>query len=441
MESAPTKPNIVFLFADQLQAFALGCMGNRDILTPNLDALAADGLMLRQAYSDSPVCTPYRGCLMTGLYPSQSGIRNNGDGFSPDTRCLPHALEEAGYRTGYVGKWHLGGGGNRPIPRELQAGFHYFEGYQCYNSFIDQIRFYDQDGGERQFKGHRTTVTTDLAIEMLERIGQEPFALFVSYQNPHYPIEPDPAFTALYARATLETRPNIDPDTEPFTPTFSPRSPRPFERDPNYQRYGGNLAEFQRLYYALVTQLDHEVGRLIRHLKAEGLYDNSLILFTSDHGEMMGSHGRMNKGLPHEESCRVPLIAHIPSLPEDRRGRIEDSPVSAGIDIWPTLLDFAGHEERQPLAGHSWRQLALGEAAGHPPVFAEHPWPGEREKSWLMVREGEWKLVMDRDDLTPHSLFHLGDDPFELHDRLKTEPEVSAHLLELARGWRERVGL
>lgn len=433
-------PHIVFLFADQLQAFALGCMGNPDIITPHLDALAADGLLFRHAYSDSPVCTPYRGCLMTGRYPSQSGIRNNGDAFAPDERCLPHALEAAGYATGYVGKWHLGGGGNRPIPRELQAGFHQFLGYQCYNSFVDQVCFYDEEGREYQYHQHRTTVTTNLAMEMVDRIGEEPFALFVSYQNPHYPIEPDPAFAALYARADLQTRPNVDPATEPFTPTFSPRSPRPFERDPNYQRYGGDLAEFQRLYYALVTQLDHEVGRLIRHLKAKGLYDNSLILFTSDHGEMMGSHGRMNKGVPHEESCRVPLIFHAPGIADDKRGRIEERPVSAGIDIWPTLLDFAGHTDPKQVSGTSWKALAFGERIDHPPIFAEHPWPGERDRTWLMVRDGDWKLVLDRDDLTPHSLYHLGEDPFEMHNRLGTDREPLERLSELARDWRETMG-
>ena len=138
-----SKPNFVFLFADQLQAFALGCMGNEHIHTPNLDALAADGVLFRNAYSDSPVCTPYRGCLVTGLYPSQSGIRTNSDAIPEGEHCIGHSLNDAGYATSYVGKWHLGGAGNRPIAPDNRGGFRHFLGYQCYNSFIDNVCFYE----------------------------------------------------------------------------------------------------------------------------------------------------------------------------------------------------------------------------------------------------------------------------------------------------------
>lgn len=433
-------PNILFLFADQLQAFALGCMGNDDIHTPNLDALAADGVLFRNAYSDSPVCTPYRGCLVTGLYPSQSGIRNNAASIRPDERCIGHGLKDAGYRASYIGKWHLGATGNVPIEPDNRAGFEEFIGYQCYNSFIDEVLFFDEEGSERRFtERHRTAATTDLAIERLARFGDDPFALFVSYQNPHYPIEPDPAFAALYAQTDLEIRPNVDPQTPPFTPTFSPRSPRPVERDPNFQRYGRSLKEFQRLYYGLVSQLDHEIGRLIRRLKSHGLYEKTLILFTSDHGEMMGSHGKMNKGLPDEESCRVPLIARLPG---GRRGVVEETPVSAGIDIWPTLAEAAGYAESKTLSGTSWLPaLREDTTLERGPVFAEHPWPGkQREGTWLMVRHGNWKMVVDRDSLEVESVFDLADDPYEMRDRKGDVPEAVAEELRTAlEGWHRMV--
>lgn len=445
-----TPPNIAFLFADQLQAFALRCMGNRDIHTPNLDALAADGVLFRQAYSDSPVCTPYRGCLMTGLYPTQSGIRNNENGPRPGERCLAHGLRDAGYVTSYVGKWHLHASGNVPIAPEHRAGFEHFVGYQCYNSFIDNVTFFDEAGEPRTYPCHRTIATTDLAIKRLAAIQDQerPFALFVSYQNPHYPIEPDPAFAALYAQAKLQTRPNVDLATSPFTPTYSPFSPRPIERDPNFQRYGRDLREFHRLYYALVTQLDHEIGRFIRYLKNHDLYDQTLIIFTSDHGEMMGSHGHMNKGLPHEESARVPLIAR---LPEGQRGGLVDTPVSAGIDIWPTLAAAAGYNEGKALAGHSWLEFLQPEnPANSPtrtaPVFAEHPWPGHLKDAmpgpaWAMVREGDWKLVADRETLQPISLHHLAQDPGELTNLIDSHHEKINELTRHLRSWQEKVGL
>jgi len=431
--------NILYLFADQLQAFTLGCMGNRHIHTPNLDALAADGVLFRNTYSDSPVCTPFRGCLMTGQYPTQSGITGNGDGIRRGQRCIGHSLNDAGYRTSYVGKWHLGATGNVPIPPEGRAGFTDFIGYQCYNSFIDNVCFYDEKGTERRFEKHRTNATTDLAIERLKKIQDDPFALFISYQNPHYPVEPNPEFAALYARADLPARENVDPETNPFTATWSPHSPRPVERDPNFQRYGRSLGEFRRLYYAMVAQLDHEVGRLIRYLKNQDLYEETLIIFTSDHGEMLGSHGRMNKGSPDEESARVPMIARAPS---GLRGQIVDTPVSAGIDIWPTLVDCAGYDESSPLSGHSWKAALYEESPlVRPPVIAEHPWPSgpHQGRSWVMVRDGDWKLVADKESLEVITIHNLAEDPCELHDLAGDAPDnVKASLLQHLKVWKEK---
>ncbi len=435
------KPNLIYLFADQMQAYGLGCMGNQHIRTPNLDALAADGVLFRQAYSDSPVCTPFRGCLMTGLYASQTGIIRNGDGIPAGQRCLAHSLNDAGYSTHYVGKWHLGGNGNRAVEEDQRGGFTHFTGYQCHNSFVDGVQFFAEEGELREFEKHRTIATTDLAIEQIKAARGKPFACFVSYQNPHYPLEPDPAFEAMYANADLPARDNVQADTPPFTPTYSPYSPRPVERDPNYQRYGRDLLEFRRLYYAMITQLDHEVGRLIRFLKRENLYDSSAIVFTSDHGEMMGSHGYMNKGLPQEESVRVPLIARAP---EGARGKVVETPVSAGIDIWPTFLNLAGGQEETPLSGHSWKAaLEEGTEFQRPPVFAEHPWrPDIHEgKTWVMVRDQDWKMVAVKDSLEVDSIFNLAEDPCELTNLAEKAPEdVRSRLLQHLQQWKELVG-
>lgn len=433
------KPNLIYLFADQMQACALGCMGNEHIRTPNLDALAADGVLFRHAYSDSPVCTPFRGCLMTGLYSSQTGIIRNGDGIPMGQRCIAHSLNDAGYSTHYVGKWHLGASGNRAVEAEQRGGFTHFTGYQCHNSFRDGVRFFDEAGDVRDFEKHRTIATTDLAIEQIKAAKDNSFACFVSYQNPHYPLEPDPAFEAMYANAELPFRANVQTETPPFTPTFSPPSPRPVERDPNYQRYGRDLVEFQRLYYAMITQLDYEIGRLIRFLKSEDLYESSVIVFTSDHGEMMGSHGFMNKGLPFEESVRVPLIAR---MPEGARGKVVETPVSAGIDIWPTFLELSGHQEDTPLAGHSWKEaLEEGTSFERPPVFAEHPWgPDIHEgKTWVMVRDEDWKMVVEKDSLDVDSIYHLAEDPCELTNLVGTAPaDVSSRLLQRLQEWKEQ---
>lgn len=439
-EAAPIseKPNILFVFADQLQAFALGCMENPLVLTPNLDALAADGVLFRNAYSDSPVCTPHRGCLMTGRYPAQSGIRWNNDPIPQGERCLGHSLSDAGYATSYVGKWHLGASGNIPIEPDNRGGFERFTGYQCYNSFIDNVCFFDEEGTCRRFECHRTQATTDLALERMEAIKDCPFAQFVSYQNPHYPLEPSPEFAALYRNAEIPVRPNHQP-CEVYTPTGSPPSPKPKEADPNYQRYGGSYQEFMRCYYAMVTQLDHEFGRLVRWLRNRGLYEKTLIIFSSDHGENACSHGLMNKGDWWEESARVPLIVRAPG---GLRGHCVEAPVSAGVDVWPTLVDFAGYAEEKELSGTSWKGLAVDAGATRTePVFSEFPLIHQEDHNfWVMVREGDWKLIARQEGLEPLGLYNLRDDPYELNDLKEDTVHIAtrARLLDHLRGWLDR---
>ena len=253
---------------------------------------------------------------MTGRYATATGVTGNANRLPIGLPTLADRLGEAGYRTSYVGKWHLGGKGNDAVPPELRGGFAEFIGYQCYNDYLDQVWFFDEDGHKIVGEGHRTEVTTDLALQRLEGLKRrgEPFALFVSYQNPHYPVQPSPNCEALYRGRSITRRPNTV-DVEPYTPTFSPPSPKPPERDPNFQKYGGDLDEYLRLYYAMVTQLDANVGRFLRALDQLGLSEETVVIFTSDHGDMQGSHGKTQQGSSMEESSRIPLIVRAPAAP------------------------------------------------------------------------------------------------------------------------------
>ena len=395
--------NLLFVFADQMHAFALGCMGTSDIHTPNLDRLASQGTLFRHAYSNAPVCSPFRVCLFSGLYGSQiNGLRNRA--LIPEhLPTLPQRLNEGGYRTSYVGKWHIGDSGNKPIPENLRAGFADFIGYQCYNDFLDEVCFYDEAGTEHRYDGHRTDVTTDVALERLRGLAGNPFALFVSYQNPHYPVQPSPEYEAMYVGKTIARRPNSR-DVEPYTKTFSPPSPQPFERDPNFRKYGGNLDEYLRLYYAMVTQLDANVGRLLAELERFGLADDTAVVFTSDHGDMQGSHGLTNKAYAWEESAGIPLVIRVPG---GRPGSVCDGLVT-GIDFLPTALEWAGLPPEPTSEGRSIAAAARGdEQALDGPVFSEM-------ERWCMVRRGSYKLVADGDAVTPADLYNLDDDPYEM---------------------------
>ena len=232
----------------------------------------------------------------------------------------------------------------------------------------------------------------------------------------------------------ITLRPNVQPPDSVFTPTYSPPSPQPVEGDPNFHRYGRSIEDFWRYYAAMVTQLDHEVGRLLADLRHLGRHEDTLIIITSDHGEMGGSHGRMNKGVWHEESVRVPMIVASPGSPA---GVAIDTPVSAGVDILPTFLDWIGADPAPHASGESLVAMVdAGTDGEHGPVFSEM---GGGE-GWAMVRDGDRKYVASRETGEPIALHELGDDPYELDDRLGrsgAEDGLRATLDD----WRRRVGL
>jgi arylsulfatase A-like enzyme len=431
------RRSVLFILADQLQAFALGCTGHPEIRTPNLDALAAGGALFRNAYVEFPVCTQYRGVLMTGRYGAETGITSFLQGPAPGTRCLADTLNDHGLWTSYVGKWHLYEFYDMAVRAEQRCGFRRFVGYQSHNDYLDGIRFWDEDEVCREFiGGHRTRATADIAIERLREIpADRDFGLFVSFLSPHYPLQPDPAFEAMYRGVEISLRDNVTRPEQVFTPTYSPASPQPIETDPNYHRYGTSLGLFWQQYAAMVTQLDHEVGRILRELRSQGRDDETLVVFTSDHGEMGGSHGAMNKGRWEEESSRVPLLVRAPGAPISTA---IDTPVAAGVDILPTLLDWLD-APREPMASGAsiMPMVRSGTNQLHHPVFSEMAGGYD----WAMVRDGDWKYVASRDSGEAIALHNLAEDPFEVDNRLADDPAVRIGLQECLDEWRSSVGL
>lgn len=426
--------NIVLIFADQMHKYALG-RESGFVRTPNLDRLGMEGVTFRNCYSNNPVCTPYRGVLFTGLYSSRCHVTENVHGLPPDVCTMADAFNAAGYETSFVGKWHLGGEGNRIIPEDLRGGFRHFIGYQCYNGFYKDVHFYNEQNEERVFDEHRTDVTTRYAVERLKMLHQagKPFLQVVGYQAPHYPEQPAPEFERLYQGMEIPVTPDFQ-DVEPYTPTFSPRSPRPFEDCPDYRRYGGNMQEYLRLYYGMVSQVDAGVGKILDCLDELGVREDTVVLFTSDHGDMQGSHGMVNKCTPYEKSCGTPLILSVPGGKTDR---VCDTPVS-GIDLYPTLLECAGLPMRSHLQGSSLAPVTFGgDLGGHPPVIAENynhylKLDGSGEGiNWKMIRDERYKLTINADTGEPVLLFDMSDDPYELNN-LVDEKTCSGLVNDLA---------
>jgi arylsulfatase A-like enzyme len=436
--------NILFVFADQMHGFAMGCMGDPNVKTPNLDRLAAAGTLFRNTYSCYPVCTPFRAILMTGRYSHQTGVVENAMSVPLNERTLAASLNDGGYHTSYVGKWHLGGKDNIAVLPQLRAGFTDFIGYQCYNDFLDDVWFFDEKGEKRDCKKHRTDATTDIAIERLKKIKDKKFAMFVSYQNPHYPEQPLKEFEDMYAGLKITCRPNCQ-DIDPYTRTFSP--PRTADNDPMYKKYNKSLDTYLKLYYGMITQLDYNVGRLMNKLQEFGIADKTVVIFTSDHGDMQGSHGLKNKNVFYEESVRVPLIVKVPGGP---KGIVSDE-LASSVDLYPSILAYAGLPKEKTTEGLSFVPITAGKKprlrSGADAVFSEGgdvpiSEGGPGRKRWFMVREGRYKLAVRQDDFEPTHLFDLENDPYEMKNLLEDKEnhsKIAEKLQKRIKYWHENI--
>jgi len=320
-----SRPNLVFVFSDQHSSDMLGCYGNRDIHTPSLDRFAAAGVRFDHGISNSPVCTPYRGILLSGQHPLRTGALAN------DIRMLPgggshfgEVLRDAGYRTGYFGKWHLyGGDRERGVPPgPFRYGFdHEFLTNNCTLVFDAARAFYwSQDGRDRLHYGDwEPDAQARQAIEFIDRNADRPFALFLSWHPPHNWGRAHEGYDApqdlldLYDPATLTLRPTVED-----TPAVR-------------RAYQGHMA--------MISGLDRAFGRLLEALERHGLADDTIVVFTSDHGDMLGSYGwQANKGRAESLSCRVPLVLRWPAgLPPGRSDLLVGT-----FDLMPTLLGLMG---------------------------------------------------------------------------------------------------
>ena len=237
-----------------------------------------------------PSLYPFRINFLTGIYSHQTRSYNNHAKIPSKRTTLADEFNRTGYQTSYVGKWHIGGTGNKPIPQTLRGGFANFLDFNAHNGYLNNVSFYDEQNQEHRFDRHCTEVTTDIAIERLEKIKDQHYFMCVSYQAPHYPVEPLQEYEELYGDSIIQRRPNSK-DIDPYTITHSPPSPIPKTLDPNFKKYGRNLNEYLRLYYAMITQIDANIGRSLEALDKWGLREKTVIVFASDHGDMQGHMG------------------------------------------------------------------------------------------------------------------------------------------------------
>ena len=316
---AAARPNLVFVFSDQQSFDMLGCAGNKDIITPNLDKFAAQGVRFTQCISSSPVCTPFRGLLLTGQHPLRSGAFCNDIRIVPgEGRYFAEVMRDAGYACGYFGKWHLfGGDRNRPIPAgPFRYGFDQtFLSNNCNELFDAKRAYYWDENGRKQLYGDwEPYAQTRQAEKFIEDNAAKPFALFLSWHPPHnwdgeYGYNGPPDLLKLYDPAKLTLRPNVE-DTP-------------------------QIRKMYQGYMAMCTGNDRAFGELMAKLRELKLDENTIVVFTADHGDLLLSHGlRGNKGRPECESIRVPLLIRWSRALKPRTSEL----LVGSLDLMPTLL-------------------------------------------------------------------------------------------------------
>jgi len=440
----PKHPNLLFVFPDQMRGSAMGFLNEEPVLTPNLDRFARESLVLPQTVSNYPVCSPFRAMLLTGKYPHANQVTSNclstttpfNCQLQETDTCWSDVLKSKDYSLGYIGKWHLESpikpyvdcANNRTLPAwnewcppHRRHGFDFWHAYNTYDYHMrpmywdtdaprDGFHYVDQWGPEHE---------ADLAIEYLTnkngvyRQPDKPFALVVSMNPPHTPYAQVPKrYVDLYKDVPLETlcqRPNIpEADT----------------------KMGGQYRRNIRNYYGMITGVDEQFGRILDALKAQGLEQDTIVVFTSDHGNCLGIHNMATKNNRYEESVRIPFIARWPGKIKPR----QDDLLFSSLDMCPTLLDLLGfgRDIGEDVDGKTYAKAFLGQK-GKRPKWQWYMWvpPGQPAYGRRGIRNQEVTFVVSKikGKPTERYLHDNKNDPYQLRNIANQRPDLVKQLM------------
>jgi arylsulfatase A-like enzyme len=428
LAATAARPNVLFILCDDLRPDALGCYGSAQVRTPQIDALAADGVRFANAFCTTSLCSPSRASILTGLYAHRHGVRDN---FTELPEQLPHwpgRLKAAGYETAYLGKWHMGENNDAPRP-----GFDWFVTHKGQGKYFDTE--WNVNGQRREApKGYYTHVVTDYALDWLkQRPKDRPWALCLGQKAPHSFYFPEEKYAHTFDQVRIEYPATAFAlDDKPdwirqrlrtwhgiYGPLFEWRKSFPDDRPEAVK----DFAAMVRAYWGTVLSIDDSVGRLVAHLKATGQFENTIIIFMGDNGLLEGEHGMVDKRTMHEPSIRIPIIARGPGLPA---GRVEQGQVLA-MDIAPSVLDLCGAPALPNIQGRSWRARANGrDPAWRTAWFYEYNY--EKQFPYTPnirgLRTDEWKYIRyPHGDGSPDrhlaELYHLATDPQEKRNLIR----------------------
>lgn len=430
-----TKPNLLFIFPDQFRPQAMGFMNEDPVLTPNIDKLASEGLVITNAVSNRPLCSPFRGMLMTGKYCFSIGVQSNCNTSSrkyqnylkEDETTISDILSAKGYSCGYIGKWHLDPPKGPDVddwqeavweaytPIENRHGFSFWHAYGCNNRHNDPYYWVNDAPVEDTLfpKEWSPIHEANVAIDFIKNPGKEtrekgkPWSLFISMNPPHGPYNEVPEkYKAIYKDIHVDSllnRPNV------------PKSTKGDIGRKNVQDY-----------FACVTGVDEQIGRILEALKESGQDENTIVVLSADHGEMMGSHGLLQKVVWYEESLRIPFIIKWPDNIQPGKSNLHLSVP----DIMPTLLSMLGLENSIPkdVEGENLASSILGNGQNQVlPEFTLYLNPNSESALGGMrgLRNGQYTFVIKRNnegEVTEYILHDNISDPFQLQNIASSEP-------------------
>lgn len=420
---AASQPNVLLIVTDEHNFRTLGCYREQlsreqaemwgpgaIVETPNIDRIAKEGVICTRAYATAPVCSPCRAAMITGLYPQNTGVPTNNFELLPDAPTLAKILRSRGYQTGFVGKWHLGGNGKPEWAPRIDGGFEqktYMFNRGHWKKFAikptgpivaarnerDQPSYEVDDADEKSFS---TDFLTDRTIDLIRQSKDSPFLAVVSYPDPHGPNTVRAPYDRMYNHLRI-------------------LAPRTYGRDdlpsPGWLGGGKNHAVFRgeqmSLYFGMVKCIDDNIGRLFAALEEEGKLESTIIVMTSDHGDLCYEHDRLNKGNPYEGSARVPMLMRFPN--RLKQGVVYSQPVGT-VDVTPTILGIAEIDANVPFQGRDLSQkIDKGEGQGGEIVFLRN---AGTSANWVAAVDARYKLVLSVNDRP--WLFDRESDPDEL---------------------------
>lgn len=419
-EETHKKPNLLIVLSDQHSYDMLGVYGNPQIKTPNLDQFANEGMLLKNCFSNQPVCSPFRGMIMSGMHPLKNGAFINDAPLLPNkSKLLGQILKEQGYQTAYIGKWHLlGGNRDRPIPEgELRYGFDTLLTNNCHVDFRPGKAFFWNSKGEKEyFDEWEVYGQTKQALDYLDNIDKDkPFALVVSWHPPHdwgkfegedgkmhYRYDTMDELMALYNRDSIKVRPGLEPTPD------------------RKRMYHG--------YMAMVSGVDKAFGMLMDKLREVGVEDNTLAVFSADHGDMLESHDAiLPKQYPHDYSNRIPFIVKYPGeIPKSTSSDV----LFGALDIMPTLMGFLDIENDQEYDGKDLSRTLVSnnmDSTGYVPLWI-YKRGVTKNNNWRGVVTEEFTFSMGKgeDSLEiTNVLFDRKNDPYQLNN-LFHDPDFNA---------------